>query len=110
MTENDKYADEMLTDDELDFVVGGTRAETYELLAAIYKRANHVDISDLFSMNPEDYMAFKQVLEDELKSFRITAKADVGLNGTGEGEKANEYYTPKGNKITHAQLMNIFNK
>ncbi len=32
MTENDKYADEMLTDDELDFVVGGTRAETYELL------------------------------------------------------------------------------
>ncbi len=61
-------------------------------------------------MNPEDYMAFKQVLEDELVSFRITAKADVGLNGTGEGEKANEYYTPKGNKITHAQLMNIFNK
>ena len=61
-------------------------------------------------MSPADYMAFKQVLEDELGSRGIIANADVGINGTGVNEKANEYYTRMGNKITHEKLMSIFNK
>lgn len=110
MAVEDKYADEMLSDEELDFVVGGTRAETWELISALYKGVYKTDLNGLFDMSAGDYMAFKQVLESELRDLNITAKADVGLNGTGEGEKANEYYTPRGNKITQEQLVNFFNQ
>ena len=110
MAEKDKYADEMLSDEELDFVVGGTRAETWELISALYKGVYKTDLNGLFDMSAENYLGFKQVLEAELGGLNITAKADVGLNGTGEGEKANEYYTPKGNKITQEQLVNFFNQ
>ncbi|MBR0061769.1 MAG: hypothetical protein IJP68_09865 [Selenomonadaceae bacterium] len=108
MAVEDKYADEMLSDEELEFVVGGTRAETWELLSAIYKGLYKTDLNGLFDMSAENYLGFKQVLESELGGFNLIAKADVGLNGTGEGEKANEYYTPRGNKITQEQLVNFF--
>ena len=108
MAEKDKYADEVMSDEDLDFVVGGTRAETWELISALYKGVYKTDLNGLFDMSAGDYMAFKQVLESELRDLNITAKADVGLNGTGEGEKANEYYTPRGNKITQEQLVNFF--
>ena len=100
----------MLTDDELDNVVGGTRAETQELITALYKRVYKLDISglDFSALYVNNYI--KRELEKELKSFGINSKVDVGLLGSGINEKANEYYTPKGNKISHEQLMNIFNK
>ena len=108
---DDKFADEMLTDDELDNVVGGTRAETQELITAMYKSVYKTDISGLFDINsPGDNVGLKIALEDELASFGINSKVDVGVNGTGIGEKSNEYYTKKGNSITHEQLMTIFNK
>ena len=95
----------------MDVVVGGTRAETQALITAIYNRVYKTDISGLFDINSaEDNVGLKIALEDELASFGIRSKVDVGLNGTGIDEKANEYYTRKGNKITHEQLMNIFNK
>lgn len=110
MAKEDKYADEMLTDDQLDNVVGGTRAETQELMTAIYKSVYNADISGL-DLNPANVNVYlKKELEAELASFGINSKVDVGLNGTGVGEKANEYYTKKGNQITHEQLMSIFNK
>ena len=110
MANEDKYADEMLTDDQLDNVVGGTRAETQELMTAMYKSVYNADISGL-DLTPADVNVYlKNELEAGLASFGINSKVDVGLNGTGVGEKANEYYTQKGNKITHEQLMTIFNK
>ena len=111
MAMEDKFADEMLTDDELDNVVGGTRAETQELITAMYKSIYKTDISGLFDMNSAGVnVGLKTMLEEELAGLGINSKVDVGLNGTGIGEKSNEYYTKKGNQITHEQLMGIFNK
>ena len=111
MAKEDKYADELISDEDLEFVVGGTRAETQELITAIYSHLYKTDISGLFDMNSAEVnIGLKNVLEDELASFGIKSRIDVGLNGTGIDEKANEYYTGKGNAITHQQLMNIFNK
>ena len=110
MAKEDKYADELISDEDLEVVVGGTRAETQELITALYNRVYKADISGL-DFTPADVNVYlKKELESELASFGIISKVDVGLNGTGIGEKANEYYTGKGNAITHQQLMNFFNK
>ena len=107
----DKFAGEVMSDEDLEVVVGGTRAETQELITAIYNRVYKTDISGIFDINSAgDNVGLKIALEDELASFGINSKVDVGINGTGIGEKANEYYTRKGNAITHQQLMNFFNK
>mgnify|MGYP006916061719 CR=1 FL=1 len=110
MAKEDKFAGEMLTDEELDGVVGGTRAETQELIKAVYKKVYNLDISGIDLSAADVNVYLKSELEAELASFGVNSKVDVGFKGTGIGEKANEYYTPKGNKISHEQLMNIFNK
>ena len=47
-------------------------------------------------------------MENELANFGVTARIDVGKNGTGEGEKANEYYNKYGVKIPHKKMIEIF--
>ena len=111
MSDKNKFSDEKLTDDELNVVVGGTVAETQEFMRVIYRRLYpEKNINALNLSKSEVNVQLKNELEKELASFRITAKVDVGINGTGIGEKANEYYTPKGHRVTQEQLMNIFNK
>ena len=110
MAKEDKYADELISDEDLEVVVGGTRAETQELITALYNRVYKADISGLDFTPAGVDVYLKKELESELASLGINSKVDVGLNGTGIGEKANEYYTRKGNAITHQQLMNFFNK
>ena len=100
---------EVLSDEQLDYVVGGTRAETQELLTNIYKRIYKTDITGAYDLDsPLVNSAFKIALEDELASFGMTTKIDVGINGTGIGEQANEYYNSKGVKISHEKMMEIF--
>ena len=80
MAKEDKYADELISDEDLEVVVGGTRAETQELITALYNRVYKADISglDLTPANVNVYL--KNELESELASFGIISKVDVGLN------------------------------
>lgn len=76
---------------------------------AFNKRYSKKDISRLLDVNDAgDMMWAKNDVETELKKLDIVAKVDVGLNGTGVGEKANEYYY-KGVKISHDVLIDIIN-
>ena len=100
---------EQLSDEELEQVAGGTRAETQELLANIYKKLYKTDILDGYDLDsPSANVAFKIALEERLAQFDMTVKIDVGKDGTGVGEQANEYYNSKGVKIPHASMMKIF--
>lgn len=94
MAKEDKFADEMLTDDELDNVNGGTRMETALVNSAFhelhYGQKVAIDISDALTNNLN-----KAKVETFLKHYfgsALTFNIDVGENGTGVGEKANEYY------------------
>ena len=99
---------EMLSDEELDYVVGGTRKETRELSIALNAILHNIDFSPLDIDNPEDMLYAKSDLEDELALFNgLTVKIDVGKGGTGVDEQANEYYY-KGHKLTHEQMLKFF--
>lgn len=98
----------MLTEDQLENVLGGTRAETMELSIALNKTLYGLDYSGL-DINTADHMLYaKSDLENELAKFGVTAKIDVGKNGTGAGETANECYNKNGVKISHETMVKIF--
>lgn len=99
---------EILTDEQLDYVVGGTRQETRDLEIALNARLYGIDFSPLNINNAEDMLHAKDDLESELAKFGMTVKIDVGKNGTGVGEQANEYYNSKGVKISQENMLKIF--
>lgn len=102
--------DEMLSDEELENVAGGTRQETAALLSSIYKfylgKDMNYDLNDA-SVNLDNQQRLSAVLEtmfgDKMK-FTI----DVGKNGTGVGEKANEF-NYDGLNLTNNDMVNIVN-
>ena len=101
--------DEILSDDQLDYVVGGTRAETRALEIALNARLYNLDFSRMDINNAEDMLFAKDDLEKELATkFHMTVKIDVGKDGTGVGEQANEYYNSKGVKISQENMLKIF--
>ena len=57
-------------------------------------------------------IGFKKIwrcdLESELAKFNMTVKIDVGMNGTGIDEQANEYYNSEGVKISQENMLKIF--
>lgn len=108
---NKKFLEkEILSDEVLDYVVGGTRAETLELFIALNKRLYEGLDFNISNIDKADEMLFaKSYLEKELSTFGVTSKIDVGKNGTGEGEQANEYYNRYGKKIPHEAMVKIFN-
>ena len=99
---------EVLSDEQLDYVVGGTRAETRDLEIALIARLYNLDFSSLNINNADEMLFAKDDLESELAKFNMTVKIDVGKDGTGVGEQANEYYNSKGVKISHEKMMEIF--
>ena len=101
-------SEEILSDDQLDYVVGGTRAETKALEIALNARLYNLDFSPMNIDNPEDMLFAKSDLESELAKFNMTVKIDVGKDGTGVGEQANEYYNSKGVKISQENMLKIF--
>ena len=101
-------AEEILSDDQLDYVVGGTRAETKALEIELNARLYNLDFSPMNIDNPEDMLFAKSDLESELAKFNMTVKIDVGKDGTGVGEQANEYYNSKGVKISQENMLKIF--
>ena len=104
------FQDEMLSEDQLENVVGGTRLETLELSIALNKTLYGVDVSGLNINNASDMLYAKSDLEKELASFGVTSKISIGKNGTGEGEVANEYYNKYGVKIPQEKMVQIFSK
>lgn len=100
--------EEMLTDDQLENIVGGTRAETRELSIALNKTLYGLDFSILDINHADEMLYAKSDLEKELAAYEVTTKISVGKNGTGEGEVANEYYNKYGVKIPHEKMVQIF--
>lgn len=100
--------EEMLTEDQLENVLGGTRAETRELSIALNKTLYNVNFGILNVDHADEMLYAKEDLEKELAAYGMTVKISVGKNGTGEGEVSNEYYNRYGVKIPHKKLVQIF--
>ena len=108
MAEEKILDSEQLDEDQLDNVVGGTRAETRELSIALNQALYGIDFSALDVNNAEHMNFAKSDLQPELERVGITAKLDIGVNGTGVGEQANRYFY-KGVEIPHDKLVSIIN-
>ena len=107
MKSKEVLKEEILSDEQLEFVVGGTRLETALANAAFYKYYFGEDVT--FSIdNASDNLYQKEVLGELLDNWEIVHNIDVGLNGTGEGEKANEYFR-NGKKLNNNQLLALIN-
>ncbi len=90
MAEKDKFAGEIMSDEELDGVAGGTLGETVELFNVINQKtnANYLDLPDYLKTN-----------------YGIDVIINVNQcqwNGGG----ANEYRL-NGEQITHEQVLDI---
>ena len=108
MAEEKILDSEKLDEDQLENVVGGTRAETRELSIALNQALYGIDFSGL-NVNDAEHMKYaKSDLQPELERIGITAKLDIGVNGTGIGEQANRYFY-KGVEIPHDKLVSIIN-
>ena len=101
--------DEMLDEEQLDNVVGGTRAETRQLDVFLNKVLNKMDFSALDVNNADDMIFARDDLQYELGKFGITAKLDIGVDGTGVGEQSNKYYY-QGVELSHNDIMKIMKK
>jgi len=110
MADMDKYADEILSDDELDQVAGGTRLETAlaNSFFSQYMQGKNLPI-DITNANTN--LLQKEVLGKLLDYYfegKMTYNIDVGENGTGVGEGANEYYF-NGQKLDTTALLSEIN-
>ena len=93
MADKNKFADEMLTDEELDGVAGGTRIETYQDGNELYKRG---------LLSEEDALHSSPV-RNVLHKMGYTGYQDKGglING-------NIYTDKAGNTITREQFWKNF--
>lgn len=101
---------EKLSDEELEQVAGGTRLETALAISYFYKYIENkpmpVVVGDAsFSLKSKELLGR---LLDHAFGGQMKYKIDVGLNGTGEGEQANEYYI-NGQKWGNDELLQVIN-
>ena len=111
MAKEDKFADEILSDEELDQVVGGTRLET-ALVNSFFSQYIQGKNLPIDITNANTNLLQKEVLGQLLDYYfkgKMTYNIDVGENGTGVGEKANEYYLEGVKVDTYALLAAINN-
>lgn len=110
MAVENKFADEMLTDDELDYVVGGTRIET-ALANSLFSQLIYGKNLPIEVTNADNNLLAKETLESLLDYYfegKMAYNIDVDKNGTGVGEKANEYYL-NGQKLDNDLLLSSIN-
>ena len=110
MAVQDKFADEILSDEELDQVVGGTRIET-ALVNSFFSQYIYGKNLTIDTTNADNNLLAKETLESLLDYYfegKMAYNIDVGNNGTGVGEKANEYYL-NGQKIDTTILLSAIN-
>ncbi len=99
MADKDKFADEMLTDDELDGVAGGTAAETAEDSQFLH------DLNGS-TMSYSELSIRKHDLYEEITKAWATVGVKAVINTgnmLGDG-KPNEYYI-NGHKVWRKQAM-----
>ncbi|MBQ4403090.1 MAG: hypothetical protein II857_01640 [Selenomonadaceae bacterium] len=97
MADKDKIADEMLTDDELDQVAGGTGEETNELRSLFGFKINPLTEREYFRRN-EDYVQFW------LKN-RLNIDATLNYKGGWFTSAGPNSYSRNGESLTHAQVL-----
>ena len=110
MAVQDKFADEMLTDEQLDGVAGGTRLET-ALVNSFFSQYIQGKNLPIDITNANTNLLQKEVLGQLLDYYfkgKMTYNIDVGENGTGVGEGANEYYF-NGQKLDTTALLSAIN-
>ena len=96
MADNDKIADEKLTDDELDGVAGGTRAETFADGDELVKRG---------LISEYDALSSSKVRE-AIHNLGYKYKDHGGIKGFGG--KDNEYFNKKGESVTREEFWKNF--
>ena len=96
MSDKDKFADEMLTDEELDGVAGGTIAETYADGNELYKRG---------LISAEDAASSSGVRE-ALHKLGYKYKDHGGL--AIFGAKNNEYFDKNGASVSREDFWKNF--
>ena len=110
MAKEDKFEDELLSDEKLDHVVGGTRIET-ALVNSFFSQYIQGQNLQIDITNADTNLLQKKVLGELLDYYfegKMTYNIDVGENGTGVGEKANEYYL-NGQKLDTTFLLAAIN-
>ena len=100
MAKEDKFAGEVMSDEELDQVAGGTTGQTLEiinLIGRVVKDGNY-----------DRNLGFWEVADYLRNNYKIEAQIfyDTDYLGTGLGNKANTY-THNGKTITHQQVINV---
>lgn len=96
MAKEDKFADEKLTDEELDNVAGGTRVETYADGEELVKRG---------LLSAEDAMSSSKVRET-IHNLGYKYKDHGGL--AIFGAKNNEYFNKDGESVSREEFWEKF--
>ena len=96
MAEEDKIADEMLTEEELDGVAGGTRAETYADGDELVKRG----------LISEDDAWSSSKVREAIHKLGYKYKDHGGIEIFGA--KSNEYFNKKGESVTREEFWKNF--
>ena len=108
MTNTKIYAEEILLDEELDQVSGGTVGELKELTSALLKNPTLKTLGKIEShipvVNSEVADTVETILKDQLN---VDADISLGALGTGIGSKKNTYRDMKTRQIlTHQDVLN----
>ncbi|MBR3747786.1 MAG: hypothetical protein IKN27_12575 [Selenomonadaceae bacterium] len=106
---NEIFKDELLSDDELDNITGGTSEETIDMINAIgcvRERTNYCDGRKFYTLLPPD-----EVAGYLKKTFNIDATINLGrfnddVHQYEMGGKPNEY-SINGKSLTQKQVLDI---
>ena len=106
--DKDKFADEMLTDDELDNVAGGTVGELEDLASAMADFPVIKQIGVGVAHIPGANHALAAGVADILKNqMGIRADIDLGWGGTGLNSDPNTYTEiSTGRRLSHSEVLN----
>lgn len=99
---NDKFKDEMLTDDELDGVVGGSNREYSQIYNAISTNSA-INGGETYKYYNVD--AIKTVLKEKL-GIDAEINTDFSSNRLDLGNVANKY-TRNGESLTQAEVLKL---
>lgn len=104
---NENLNGEILNEEQLDEVAGGTVTELRELIDAMTKNSNTVNITGKFvSHVPMANEVIKMAVENQLSEMGINADISIGIGGTGLFSKNNVYKNKRtGKTMTHAQVL-----
>ena len=106
---NEILTNEILNDEQLDEVAGGTVREYEEICSAMANNPILKTILETGSHVPISNQVDKVLVEDILKvEMGIKADISLGFLGTGLGSKANTYKDLRngGQSMTHSQVIN----